>query len=268
MKLTATQRQAVIDAINNVFYSLQARLVGRFFGGPRIYFKIAQESDPLDTLEGLYRYTISILYGPDAKPTEDNLKTLAETASNYIEARRLQTINRVFKAIDAAKNVNDAFKKIRHELNKVTNTTHVLVSSEASFTRAYAEKEGIGHLAASVGDDDPTVVLLGRFDEKTCKYCRAMYHDPKYPGKPIPYKLSELKSDYFSPKNWDNRTAHSPPLHPNCRHIMSYVPLNMGFDNSGQIVFKYVGYDYYKDYHSINKHELDLIFSDLEKCTC
>jgi hypothetical protein len=82
-----------------------------------------------------------------------------------------------------------------------------------------------------------------------------MYHDSSNLQMPKPYKLSQVREGYFKPKEWDGKTPHHAPLHPRCRHTMSFVPPNFGFTTSGQIEFKSFGYDYHKDYWGLKKAE-------------
>ena len=131
----------------------------------------------------------------------------------------------------------------------------MLVANETRIVQAYASREGITQVASDINDTDPTVVFSGICDTRICKYCKAMYHDSANLNKPKPYRLSQLREGYFKPKEWDGKTPHQAPLHPRCRHTMSYCPKNMGFDADGTIHFVDFGYDYYKDYWKLKKGE-------------
>lgn len=269
MKLTKEQRETVVRAIDDVFYKLKARLSGRFFEGPRLYFSVLKDVNPTDTLEGLYRYTLHMLYGGGASSDQDSIKMLVDTTGNYIEAKKLQVTNKVMKAIEGADSIDQAFAAIEDELSSATDYVQTLTTTEARFTQSHAEKTGIAQVAAAGGDEDPTVVMLGKYDGKTCKHCAAMYHDPANPAKPVPYKLHSLKSGYFKPKEWDGHSGFTPGLHPSCRHVLSYVPKSFGFSESGQIKYVALDYDYYKDYHDIaEKSEKLLNLDELAACDC
>src|SRR5208283_3436067 len=116
-----------------------------------------------------------------------------------------------------------------------------VVVTEARNMQAYAEKEGITRLAASIGDDDPVIVKLGVVDDKLCLACRTLWHDPTNLHKPRPWKLSELRDGYNKSQK-DPIPTHA-PSHPHCRHILSYIPIGYTFDASGVIRFEAFGYD-------------------------
>jgi hypothetical protein len=82
-----------------------------------------------------------------------------------------------------------------------------------------------------------------------------MYHSKEDVWVPKVFRLSELQSGYFNKKTWD---GHSPYTngHPRCRHSMTYLPKNFGFNEKGRISFKYIGYDPILDQRGLEKTEL------------
>jgi hypothetical protein len=256
MKLSSDQRKAITDRIEDLFEKTKARLLGRYFKGPKIYFQVAAETDPLHTLEGIYTYTLNMLYGTGIKPKKKNVRNLAEITSNYIDAQSMKVTNHVLADVAKAKNPTQAIKAISGHLDKAGQYVDLLVANETKIAQAYASREGITKLSSDIGVDDPTVVFLGIIGSPTrCKYCRKMYSDAKNEHIPIPYKLSEVNEGYFKGKLWDGKTPHQAPLHPSCREVMAFVPPNFGYTASGTIEFKYFGYDYHKDYWEVNKTE-------------
>lgn len=255
MKLSDVQRGIILDRIESLFESTKASLLGRMFKGSKIYFEVVRRTDPLHTIEGIYTYTMKMLYGPEAKPKKKNIQNLAEVTGNYIDAQQLKVKNHILADVARAKTPSEAIRSIRNHFDKAGEYLDLLVANEAHTAQAYASREGISKLSADVGDESPTVVCLGVVDHKICKYCKSMYHDSANLRLPKPYKLSQLTEGYFKPKEWDGKTPHMPGLHPRCRHVLSYVPKNFGFDSSGTIVFNGMGYDYYKDYWGMKKTE-------------
>jgi hypothetical protein len=117
----------------------------------------------------------------------------------------------------------------------------MLVNTETKIAQAYAEREGINRVAASVGVEDPVVAKLGIIDDKMCKNCRKLWHTPGNIWIPKVYKMSELQEGYN--KDWKNPVPTVGPTHPNCRHGLTFIPPNFGFDQSGNITFKGLGWD-------------------------
>jgi hypothetical protein len=265
MKLSSFQRSLIVDAINDVFFRLEARLLGRWFKGPTIYFSVVSEVDPGETLEGVYRYALSMLYGPAASIDEKHLKELHEIAQNYLEAERLRRVNKVLTDTAAAEDAAAAAASLQENIDKATSYINTLMVTEARNMQAYAERDGIIKLAASIGVDDPVVVKLGIVDDRLCKACRTLWHDRSNISKPRPWKMSELRDGYNKSQLDPTPTLNA--THPHCRHVLSFVPPNFGFDDKGMIKFIAFGYDYYEDYHGT--HKVELIDENLLKsCTC
>lgn len=256
MKLSNAQREAILKQIESLFEGTKANLLGRYFKGPRIFFQIASEADPMHTIEGIYHYTLNMLYGAGVRPQDPKIvENLAEITGNYFDSQKLKVQNHILADILNAKTQKEANAAITNHMERAEQYVDMLVSNETRITQAYASREGITKLASDIGVQDPTVVFLGVTDHKICKYCKSMYHDVNNIRVPKPYKLSQIREGYFKPKEWDGKTPNQAPLHPRCRHSMSFVPPNFGFTAAGVIEFKEIGYDYYKEYWSINKSE-------------
>lgn len=245
MDLLENQRKAIETTINDLFYELKVRLLGRFFTGPKIYFEVLNSVNPLDTLEGVYNYTYAMLYGPGAKPSKKRAKKLAQITGNYIEAERLKTINKIMVGIDEADTVEEVQDAISTQMDKTTSYINKLVATEVRNTQANAEREGIEKIGASIGVDDPVVCKLGVVDPKLCDNCKKLWHSDDNIKVPKVYKLSQLKDGY----NSDHKNPKPTTLatHPHCRHVLTMVPPNFGFTDDGVITFKGFGYDIYED---------------------
>lgn len=256
MELSAEQREAVVSIIEKLFETAKANLLGRFFQGPRIFFQVARKADPLHTIEGIYHYTLNTLYGAGTTPENPKIiENLAEITGNYFDAQKLKVINHVIADVLKAKNKTEAMNSLNNHFTRSEKYIDMLVANETRITMAYANREGITRVASDIGVEDPTVIFVGITDNKICKYCKSMYHDNKNINLPKPYKLSQVKEGYFRPKEWDKKTPHQSPLHPHCRHVMSFVAPNYGYNASGFPEFKSFGYDYYNEYWKLNKYE-------------
>lgn len=265
MKLTRGQRTTITDTISDIYWRLQARLLGRFFTGPSIYFSVARETDPLDTLEGAYVYTLKTMYGADTNADPHEVESLIEIARNYLESDRLKRLNRILTGIAAVESGAEARKVIEAEMKSAETYTDMVVQTEVRQAQAYAERAGISQLAATVGDHDPTVVKLGVVDSKICKNCKELWHSRTNLFLPRPWKLSELSEGYN--KDQKNPIATVSGSHPRCRHILSYIPIGYTFSASGIIEFQGFGYDYYNDYYHIHKNEI-IPETLIKACSC
>jgi hypothetical protein len=267
MKLSRQQVGLVRNLVDDLFYRIKVRLLGRFFTGPTMYFEVTKP-DPMDSLESVYKYTGMALYGPDFVIDEDHLRTLAEITGNYIDAQKLKVTNQLLVGIKGADDPEEADKIIEEVVGKATDYMSMLTATEGRIVQAFAERDGISRLASDMGVSDPVVAFLGRYDQKTCKYCLAMYHLPNNPIIPKVYKLSELQSGYFKSKEWNGKAVFPAPLHPNCRHVMTFIPPNFGFGKDGVIKFIGFGHDEYEAQAGFRKFEdnRDLSFSG--SCSC
>jgi hypothetical protein len=255
MQLSLFQRQLIMNKVDELFDSAKARLQGRFFKGPAIYFEVINATHPEETIEGIYTHALKTMFGPTATTSsERSIEHLSEIAGNYIDAQKMKVKNYVIADVLNAKTASEAYKAVSDNLGKAQKYMEMLVANETKLIQSYASKEGVSRIAADMKDDNPTIVWFGPVDNKTCKHCKEMYHDDAMPLKPKPWKMSQLRDGYFKPKEWDRASVfHN--AHPRCRHAMSYVPKNMGFNDRGQIEFKHFGYDYYQDYYSTQKSQ-------------
>ena len=246
MKLSPQQRRTILDNIDDIFQKIKARLMGRFFSGPRIYFEVVKQSNPFETIEGLFRYVTYMTGGPSSKIDEHQVEVLSEVTGNYVDAKRLQVQNKVLNAIAAAATPKQALKAVESHINDAGDYMEALVSNETHTATAYANKEGITKVGASIGIEDPTVCKVGVIDDKMCSTCRELWHDPDNIYKPRPWKLSQLKEGYMTDRENPYPTVGG--SHPRCRHTLVFLPPNMAPDEKGTFVWKKFGYDYYENY--------------------
>lgn len=250
MILTNNQKQDIEFYVNDLFNRLKARLLGRFFRGPSIYFEIVQAGDPIDTMEGIYRYTIGMMYGPDAKIDKKRIKTLAKITANYLDAERLKTINNMISAAEQGEDYGQIESLVTNSMDKAVSYVSTVLNTEVKNVQAYAERSGIEQLGASIGVDDPIVCKLGVVDDRLCKNCKLLWHTKENLYIPRVYRLSELKDGYN--KDHKNPIPTVSCTHPHCRHTLTMVPPNYGFDMRGNITFKGFGHDEYQHQRGIS----------------
>jgi len=244
MKITKKQKKLITEAIDELYYKLKARLLGRYFKGPSIFFHVVDNTPLKESLEGIFRFTMSSLYGTGAQVDDDQISHLSDIADNYIEAERLKTVNKVLTAASSVKTDKEFAKVLNEHMDKATNYAKLLINTETKAVQAYAERDGITQLAADMGVEDPIVCKLGIIDDKMCKNCKQLWHNDSNILKPKVYRLSELKEGYMMNHKSPEPTVGS--THPHCRHIMTYIPPNYGFDRTGNIKFIAFGHNEYE----------------------
>lgn len=245
MDLHDSQKIEIEKIVNDLFKKLKFRLLGRFFTGPRIFFEVEDSISPLDTLEGIYNYTFAMMYGPGTKPKVKRVRELSKITGNYIEAERLKSINRIMVSMEQANDFSEVKESLSEEIGRATSHIETIITTETRNIQAHAEKEGIERLGASIGVLDPTVCKLGVVDSKLCKTCKKLWHlSEDNLHIPKVYKMSELQNGYTKHKN--PVPTHN-ASHPRCRHLLSMIPPNFGFNDKGMIEYKGRGYDVYQD---------------------
>lgn len=214
MILTESQKKAIEATVNDLFNRLKVRLLGRFFSGPAIYFEIIRDHDPIETVEGIYRYTLGAMFGPEAKPDTKRIKSLAKITENYLNAERLKTINNIITSAEQGKDLSEVEDLVRDSMDKASRYVKTVVNTEVKNIQAYAERAGIEQLGASIGLDDPTVAKLGKVDGKLCPVCRDLWHTDENIYVPKVYKLSQLRDGYN--RDQKNPTPTVGTTHPHC----------------------------------------------------
>jgi len=243
MEITPKLQDNISKIINDLFYSFEAKMLGVYFKGDRSYFKDVTDADIENNIESIYRHTLATLNGIRAEVDTEQIGLLADIVHNFLEAKRLNAINKIIADVRGAQTEIEVKKMIKGTFAELTNYIALLTTTETAKVRAYATVEGVTQVASSVNDSDPTCAIYGKWDEKTCKYCKAMYHSEDNPLIPRVHKLSELHQGYFKAKEFNKDIIFLPPLHPRCRHNLTYIPNGYGFNERGDIIFKEVGWD-------------------------
>lgn len=263
-KLSLTQKLLITALIADMYYRVQARYLGQRFQGPAKYKIQGLTAERKHTLDGIYIFTLALLFGTEMQPDEKELDGLATVTQNYFEIQKLKTINRLITELSTAKNKKEANRVLKQAMDKASSSIETILNTEIKTAQSFAERYGVSKLAAKDGIEDPVIVKFGIVDDRICKACKKLWHAPGNLFMPRPWKLSELDMGYSSHKNVK---ATISPTHPRCRHTISYVPPGYGFAENGKIEFKKEGFDYYKEYYKVHKKE-DLQESLSKTCTC
>lgn len=197
------------------------------------------------SLPSVYESSVKALGG---KPDEETAEALTEIAGSYLDALESRTVAQVQHLLhgDAmSEKIGSEVtleEKIPEVLDKATTEIHTIVNTEVQRARAVGSLEGINQVAASVGDNDPTVFFVIVRDGKACETCTTLHMMPDG-VTPRVWKLSECSTDYHKkgenfPSMWGE--------HPHCRCSSTYLPPGFGFTSGGKVTWVGKGYDEYK----------------------
>jgi hypothetical protein len=183
---------------------------------------------------------------------QDLLRGLLASTDGYIESLKNKTRTNITERIDGrireaklkGQKVSEAdiLADISDEMKKAKTHMTAIVESEASKLRNLGTMTSISRMAASVGDDDPTVFFSVLRDNVTCKECIKLHLMPDG-VTPRLWKFSELKQGYHK-RGEENASAFG--LHPNCRCTLVYLSRGFGFNEMGKTSYQEEGYDAYK----------------------
>ena len=242
MKPRAKQVRNVLRAtIDNLFERTKARILGKFYNGPKIFFQIIRDFGIDNSLEGSFRHALMHAAGTGAKIDDEILEAHAEETESLIDALKSKMYKEAFHAVK----IND-MDKLKEIFESATNHVETITATEFRHAQSLGEDSGLMQVAASQGIEDPTIFWVGRLDEKTCKHCLAMYHSQDNPKIPRLWKRSDLKEGYFKPKLWDGNSVYR-NAHPRCRHSMTILMPSFGFNDNGNVTYKYPHYDGHAD---------------------
>ena len=184
---------------------------------------------------------------------QDVLKSLLNSAYSYIEGLKNRTSANITERIDGL--VREAQLRdekvtqeqiqavIDEEMGKSKSQMQAIAESESTKLRNLGTMMDISRAAASIGDDDPTVLFVVFKDDATCKECIKL-HLMEDEVTPRLWKFSELKQGYHK-RGEDRPSAFG--LHPHCRCTLTYLPSGFGFDKSGRVRYQSEGHDAYSE---------------------
>jgi len=200
-------------------------------------------------------YSLDKLYEQSARsmgtePNEKTLSGLTEVASTYLEAAKQRLKAAIMAEVIAeARNkdsgqesADDLKTRLAAAIERAEAEVKRTVDVEAGRAKSVGYTEGIIRSAASLGDEDPTVVWICVHDDKLCDLCKRLHLLPD--GlTPRAWKLSQCTHEYG---NKDSTRPSMAGLHPHDRCILAYTPKGWGYKPaSNDLVFIGGDYDLY-----------------------
>jgi hypothetical protein len=180
---------------------------------------------------------------------KDVLKSLLKSAHGYIESLKSKTMSNLTERVDGLAREAKIQKRrldreevqevIDDELGKARSQMNAIVESESTKLRNLGGMMDLSRVAASLGDEDPTVFFIVIKDNVTCKECIRLHLMPDR-VTPRLWKLSQLKHSYHK-RSEDVPSAFG--LHPHCRCTLEYLTKGFGFDKAGKLKYLEEGYD-------------------------
>lgn len=235
-------RKALKSTIESLFERAKARLLGRFYNGPKLFVQVVRDFGVDNSLEGTFRHTLMHNIGTGSRPDEFTLEAHAEESDAILDSLKAKVYRDSLQAIKERDT-----DKLRDIFENAKNHMEMIVATETRRSQSLAEDEAVVQVAASRGIQNPNVFFVGVLDDKTCKHCKAMYHCKSNTKIPRVLKFDQiLTGTYFKPKNWDGVTVYNAPLHPFCRHSKTLLIPGFGFDENGHVQFIGQGYDEYQ----------------------
>lgn len=239
--ISSTGKEAINEAVEALFDKLALQFIGDI---PRLKHKKLLIFNTRPNF-GLAHLFLQSMANRTPNPVEsDALKSLLDSALNYIESLKQRTKANVTERIDGL--VKEATAKgktvteeavndvLAEELGKAKAHMQTIVEAESTKLRNVGSLMDISRVAASIGDKDPEVFFVVVRDGVTCKECIRLH---LMPDKVTPriWKFSELK------QGWHKRGEEFPSafgLHPHCRCTLTYLSQGFGFDKQGKVTYK------------------------------
>lgn len=227
---------AIQVAVDKLFDRLLVRLVGPQLADKQISIRLLREH----SLPAIFEDACKEEGG---KPNHEALESIAEIASNYIEAYRDICAARVLKEVNSFLTKNPKADidvvlggQLADVWKDVSNSVQKVVEAETNTAKNVGFLDAITQIS---GSDDPVVYFSGPLDSLTCSECKRLFwmgdgHTPRL------WYLSEINHGYA--KKGDPAPSIS-GQHPACRHSLCHMPPGYGFDAAGNIQYKHVGYD-------------------------
>lgn len=242
------------EAINRVVEGIFDRIALQFIGNlPRLKEtkRLIISGQPNYGLPHLFVQAMS-----NRRPNEieaDFLKSLLESADGYIESLKNRTSSSVAERIDGlAREANaqnrklteeEVQKTIDEEMKRAYSSLQTIVEAESTKFRNLGTMVEISRMAASAGEEDPTVFFIVVRDGTTCKECVRLHLMPDG-VTPRLWKFSQLSQAYHKRGN-ERPSAFG--LHPHCRCTLTYLTLGFNFDKTGRLKFEDEGFDAYSE---------------------
>jgi hypothetical protein len=226
------------NVLETLFERAKARMLGKFYNGPKIFIQVIKDFGLQNSLEGAHRHTLMHTFGPGIEPDEEIIDGHMAEVDSLIDSLKTKTYKEALQALKTKdpEKIKDVFVGATKHLDMITNT-------EIRRAQSFAEDDAVFKITQAKGIKDPTIIFIGFHDHKTCKFCEAMYHCKSNPKIPRAHKLSQIvMGKWFKAKEWDGKAVYNVPLHPRCRHSKTLLLQGFGFDESGSL--KYIGADH------------------------
>lgn len=248
--ISSPTKETIGKIVNDVFDNIALQLLGNL---PRLRDKkLAIIS--MEPHFGLANLFIQAMQNKVPNSIEqDFLKGLLVSTDGYIESLKNKTRTNITERIDGIvrenriKNVKVSESEIKaiiaDEMSKAKSHMATIVEQEASKLRNLGTAMSITRMAASVGDEDPTIFFVVVKDATTCKECLRLHLMPDQ-ITPRLWKFSELKQGYHK-RGEDSASAFG--LHPHCRCTLVYLSRGFGFNELGKTAYESEGYDAYSE---------------------
>lgn len=240
------------ESINSVVEGIFDRIALQFIGNiPRLREtkRLIISAQPNYGLSHLFVQSMS-----NRRPNEieaDFLKSLLESADGFIESLKNRTKSSVTERIDGmAREASAQNRKlteseveaaIEEEMKRAYSALQTIVEAESTKFRNLGTMVEISRMAASAGEEDPTVFFIVVRDRTTCRECVRLHLMPDG-VTPRLWKFSQLGQAYHKRGN-DRPSAFG--LHPHCRCTLTYITTGFGFDKTGKLKFEDEGFDAY-----------------------
>jgi hypothetical protein len=187
---------------------------------------------------------------PPNEIERDALKSLLDTSGDFIDALKNKTkmnLTQRFDTLIREANIKKESVKqedidlaVDEELKKAKSALKVIAESESTKLRNVGSAMDISRVAASIGDEDPSVFFVMVRDSSTCSECIKLHTIDGV--TPRVWKFSELKQGYHK-RGEPNPSAFG--LHPHCRCTLTYITKGFGFDEKGRVKFISSSHDQY-----------------------
>ena len=193
------------------------------------------------SLPGLYE---SACRGVGGTPRTETVGNLLDLASDYVDALQSRTEAELKAVVIAADTGNrhdvqgPETDRVKDVLDKAAADLQRIADTESQRARQMGAVDGIAEVAASVGDEDPTVYFVVVRDDKLCDECKRL-HLLEDGRTPRCWLLHEISADYHK-KGGDVPTLYG--LHPHCRCSITYLTRGYGFNSAGYV--RWIGADH------------------------
>lgn len=256
-RLPQTAVQAIHTAVDLLFEKAKTRILGPQSLDKRLTLNIFS---PTFSLPGIFTAASRDEYIKE--PDVAILKTILSNAGNYVDSYREATKAKVTQAVDswlreaAITGVKtDVETVLGGELagvwGKVTGDMKRLVDTEANNAKNIGSLDGIMRVNAAHNIEDPIVYFVVVRDSKLCDECKLL-HMMEDEITPRLYYISELAHGYHK------KGESSPSLggeHPGCRCSLVTLMPGYGFNASGFVAFKSIGFNALEEQRATKKSE-------------